>query len=486
MLNSKKFTLDDLKPNTRIYFVGIGGISMYGLARLAKDAGFIVGGSDNHPSERTELLKSEGIKIYDKQLAKNLTDFKPDFLVKTAAILEKNREVKKAAKLGLQVLDRAEFLGAFTRTYKRIINVSGTHGKTTTTSMTSLMMIEAGADPTVHLGADLGVFDGSVRAGSKDRDLLVSEACEYNRSFLNFTSTTAIITNIDHDHVDIYPTIGKVIDVFAKFMNLCTDKAYVVITGHDLNTAKAVAKAKKAFEKAGRKFPTLITCARDSKICEATGKKADFIAKNIEFVNGYPHFDIVYKGTSLGRAKLLIPGSHNINNALNAAAAAYVNGASPEAIIKALNNFEGADGRFTIKGKYKGCDVVVDYAHHPSAATATIEAATNMPHNNILVVFQPLTYNRVHDLMDEYVEALKPCRKVLFSEIFTDRESSTMGVSSKDICDNINECGGHAEFYADKKALRRRIDELIEPGDIILILGPEDIRKLGDELCPKG
>ena len=483
MLEPKSFTLNDIQKGARIYFIGIGGISMNGLARLAKHAGFVVGGSDNHPSERTEILEEQGIKIYNSQIAANIDDFKPDYLVKTAAILPHNEEVKRATELDLQIFDRAEFLGAFTRTYKNVINVSGTHGKTTTTSMISLMMIDSGLDPTVHLGADLDIFNGTIRTGS--HDLLVSEACEFNRSFLNFSSTTAVITNIDHDHVDCYPTLDDVIDVFANFIRLVDDNGNVVISGHDKNVAKAVREDEEYFKKAGRKFPQIVTCAADNCPCEATGKMADFIADNITFENGLPKFDIVIKGETSISVKLRIPGSHNIANALNAAAAAYLNGASPEAIQSALNGFGGADGRYTVKGKYKGCDVVVDYAHHPTAARATIEAASNMPHNDILVVFQPLTFNRTKMLFEDYVTSLLPCKKVLFSEIFSDREINMHDISSKDISDEINKRGGDSEFYEDREELKKRIDELIKPGDIILILGPEDIRTLGDELCPE-
>ena len=482
MLEAKTFTLNDIKKGARIYFIGIGGISMNGLARLAKHAGFVVGGSDNHPSERTAILEEQGIKIYYPQIEANIDDFKPDYLVKTAAILPHNEEVKRATELGLQIFDRAEFLGAFTRTYKNVINVSGTHGKTTTTSMISMMMIDQDLDPTVHLGADLDIFNGTVRAGS--HDLLVSEACEFNRSFLNFSSTTAVITNIDHDHVDCYPTIEDVIDVFARFIRLVDDDGYVVVSGHDINIARSLAEAKEYFDKVGRKFPQVVTCATDSEICETTGKKADFIAENIRFNDGLPEFDIVVNGEERVTVSLRIPGSHNIANALNAAAAAYLNGASLDAIRRALDEFGGADGRYTVKGKYKGCDVVVDYAHHPTAARATIEAASNMPHNDILVVFQPLTFNRTKLLFEDYVTSLLPCKKVLFSEIFSDRESDTLGMSSKMISDEINKRGGDAEFYENREDLKKRIDELIKPGDIILILGPEDIRTLGDELCP--
>ncbi len=482
MLEPKSFTLNDIKEGSRIYFIGIGGISMNGLARLAKHAGFVVGGSDNHPSERTAILEEQGIKVYYPQIEANIDAFKPDYLVKTAAILPHNEEVKRATELGLQIFDRAEFLGAFTRTYKNVINVSGTHGKTTTTSMISLMMIDAGLDPTVHLGADLDIFNGTIRTGS--HNLLVSEACEFNRSFLNFSSTTAVITNIDHDHVDCYPTIEDVIDVFAKFVRLVDDDGYVVVSGHDKNIARSLAEAKDYFDRTGRKFPQVVTCAPDSENCVVTGRKADFAAENIVFNNGLPEFDIVIFGKERISVKLRIPGSHNISNALNAAAAAYLNGASAEAIKSALDSFGGADGRYTVKGKYKGCDVVVDYAHHPTAARATIEAASNMPHNDILVVFQPLTFNRTKLLFEDYVTSLLPCKKVLFAEIFSDRESDTLGMSSKMISDEINRRGGDTEFFENREDLKARIDELIKPGDIILILGPEDIRELGDELCP--
>lgn len=484
MLEPKSFTLKDIERGARIYFIGIGGISMNGLARLAKHAGFVVGGSDNHPSERIAILEEQGIKIYNSQVAANIDDFKPDYLVKTAAILPHNEEVKRATELSLQIFDRAEFLGAFTRTYNNVINVSGTHGKTTTTSMISLMMIEAGLDPTVHLGADLDIFEGTVRAGSEN--LLVSEACEFNRSFLNFSSTTAVITNIDHDHVDCYPTIEDVIDVFAHFVRLVNDEGYVVVSGHDKNIAKSLAEAKAFFDEAGRSFPQIVACATDGEICEATGRVADFRAENILFKNGLPEFDIVLNGGEKIKVNLNIPGSHNISNALNAATAAYLNGAAPEAIKNALNGFNGADGRYTVKGQYRGCDVVVDYAHHPTAARATIEAASNMPHNDILVVFQPLTFNRTKLLFEDYVTSLLPCKKILFAEIFSDRETDTLGISSKHIADEINKRGGDAEFYEVRDDLKNRIDELVKPGDIILILGPEDIRTLGDVLCPEG
>ena len=464
--------LDELKKNSKIYFVGIGGISMSGLARLTKGYGFKVGGSDNHPSERTEGLAHQGITIYNCQEGKNIDEFEPDYIVKTAAILPHNKELARAIEKDITVFDRSEFLGIITNSYKNVINISGTHGKTTTTSMTSMMLIEEGVDPTIHLGAPFDGIGGSTVRQGGGRDLLVSEACEFKRSFLEFRSTTAAITNIDHDHVDCYPTLDDVINVFAEFINKIDDGGNLVVTGTDNNIKEAIKRAQKK--------PRVITCAAD-------GSDADFKAENITYTEELPGFDLIAMGENIGRVQLRVPGAHNISNALIASACAYLNGASSESIIKALNEFGGADGRFTIKGTYKGAEVVVDYAHHPTAARVTIDAAMHMPHNNLLVVFQPLTFNRVDALFEEYVTSLLPCKKILFSEIFTDREVIHEGmVSSKNIADEINKRGGNAEFFADKEDLKKRIDELVQEGDMILILGPEDIRELGNELCPEG
>lgn len=474
--------IDALKKGAKIYFIGIGGISMSGLALLSKGYGFTVGGSDMNPSERTQMLEDRGIKIYNTQVASNLEEFKPDYIVKTAAILPKNPEVAYALENGIQIFDRSEFLGIITESYERVINISGTHGKTTTTSMTSMMLIDSQKDPTVHLGAELSDFGGTVRLGG-NRELLVSEACEFKRSFLQFRSTTAAITNIDHDHVDCYPTIQDVIDVFAKFTDKVDDDGYIVVTASSSNTAKALRQAEASRKASGRRMPTVITCGEDGTVSEYTGKPVDVAACNIGYNDGLPFFDLKIHGEVIGKVSLRIPGRHNVDNSLTAAACAYLNGADPDSIVRALNEFGGADGRFTVKGKFQGAMVVVDYAHHPTAARVTIDAAEHLPHNNMWVIFQPLTFNRTKLLFEDYVTSLLPCKKVIFGEIFSDREINTGEISSKDISDEINRRGGNTEFYADKKDIIKRISELAGPDDIILILGPEDIRELGDELC---
>lgn len=479
MIDPKTFTIDNIEKGSRLFFIGIGGISMFGLAQLAGDYGFVVGGSDNHPNERTEELASRGIEIFNCQDGKNIDQFSPDYVIRTAAVKDNNPEVVRCREKGIQIFDRSEFLGAMTRSHKSVINISGTHGKTTTTSMTTLMLMEAGIRPTVHIGAPVPSLDNKTVILGEGRDLLVSEACEFNRSFYEFTSTTAAITNIDHDHIDIYPTLQDVIEAFSVFIGKTKDSGNIVVTKGDKNIVKSIELAKEEFAKEGRTFPRVVTCGR------AENEDADFAAKNIVFTEGHPSFDLYIYGEKAGHISLCIPGSHNIDNCLIAAACAYLNGADADSVCRALDGFTGADGRYTIKGQYKGCDVVVDYAHHPAAARATIEAASNMPHGDILVVFQPLTYYRVKVLFEDYVKTLLPCKKVLFGEVYSDREDTDYGVSSKDISDEINRRGGDAEFYSNKMDIIPRIDALVKPGDIILILGPEDIRELGDIICSK-
>ncbi|MBO7451153.1 MAG: hypothetical protein J6U54_12390, partial [Clostridiales bacterium] len=464
--------------------IGIGGISMSGLALLAKGYGFHVGGSDMNPSERTEMLKGKGIKIYDSQVEENLKEFQPDYAVKTAACLPTNKEVKYCTDNDIKMFDRSEFLGLITESYGQVINISGTHGKTTTTAMTSLMLLESGKDPTVHLGADFYSFNGTVRLG-KGKDLLVSEACEFKKSFLNFSSTTAAITNIDHDHVDCYPKLQDVIDVFALFLDKLADGGNVVVTGHCKNTAESLKIASEKWKAEGREMFKVFTCGVKGELCEYTGKEPDMAADDISYDGGLPSFDVWFMGEKIGRANLLIPGKHNIDNSLIALCCAILNGGDPASCLKALNEFKGADGRYTTKGTYRGATVVVDYAHHPAAARATIEAASHMPHNNMWVVFQPLTFNRTKMLFEDYVTSLLPCKKVLFSEIFSDREINTHEISSLDISNEINKRGGDTEFFENKEDIIGRLDELVKEGDLILILGPEDIRELGDELIKR-
>lgn len=473
--------LVDLSENARIYFVGISGISMSGLAELAHFYGHPVAGSDMHLHPRISHFPEKGIHINDCHTKENIDAFSPDLVVYTAAILPGNPELEAAKNKSIPLASRAEFLGYLTTRFNKVINIAGTHGKTTVTSMLSTIMIQDHLDPTVHIGAQLKQFKGTIRTG-QDTSLFISEACEYQKSFLHFRSTTAAITNVDFDHVDCYRSIDDVIEVFARFMQNIDEKGYLIIPAFDLNATSSVALMLKTLCAQKKPIPKILTTGLSSHIFSLTGKTPDIYADNIMFNDGYPHFDVYVKDGFFAHLELKVPGEHNIYNALTAIACAYVHGVSAHACQEALNTFTGAEGRFTIKGKYKGATVITDYAHHPAAAHATLQAASKLKHDNMWVVFQPLTFNRTRILFDDYVTALLPCSHVILSEIFSDREINPGDLSSSMLGDKINQLGGHAEFYEHKEGIAQRLSELVTPDDIILFLGPEDIRDFAETI----
>lgn len=475
----------ELPRSARIYFVGISGISMSGLAELAHYYGHPVAGADMHVHPRINHFPQKGISVFNSHSKTNIDTFSPDLIVYTAAVLAGNPEIEYAELMGIPCVSRAEFLGYLTTQFEKVINIAGTHGKTTVTSMLATIMIKDHLDPTVHIGAQLPQFNGTVRMG-KDASLFISEACEYQKSFLHFRSTTAAITNIDFDHVDCFKSIDEVIEIFAKFMQNIDGKGYLIIPAFDRNAASSTALMLKALCAKKLPVPQLLTTGLSHHTFSLTGKVADVYADNIVFYDGYPAFDVFVKGDFFTHIQLKIPGEHNIYNALTAIACAYVHGVSAKACQTALDSFSGAEGRFTIKGKYKGATVITDYAHHPAAARATLHAASKLKYNNIWVVFQPLTFNRTKILFDDYVTTLLSCPHIIFAEIFSDREVNPGDISSSLLADKINELGGEAEFFTDKKDIAQRLSTLVSTDDIILFLGPEDIRDMADLLIEEG
>ena len=479
--SSGKQDLSFLPPHAHIYFVGIGGISMSGLSEISVQLGYKAAGSDMHLTHRTQYLEDKGIHVFAGHAAANLVSFQPDLVVHTAAILPGNPELAYARANGIPCVDRARFLGYLTAGFDQVINISGTHGKTTTTSMAALILIASGMEPTVHLGAELDAFGSTVHMG-KPHGLFVSEACEYQRSFLQFYSTTAAITNIDYDHVDCFTNLSEVIDVFAEFSQKLPSAGTLVIPAFDPNVAEAVRRMPKYREPLGLSMPRIVTTGKKGDIFEVTGEPADVYADLITYHDGYPEFDVYIDQVYYAHIALHVPGDHNVYNALTAIACTYLNGGTAKAAEDVLSSFTGAEGRYSIKGTYKGATVVADYAHHPAAARATLAAASHIPHKKTWVVFQPLTFNRTEVLFDDFVTSLLPCEHVLFAEIFSDREINPGTISSSMLADKINKLGGKAEFFADKKDIIRRLDELVSEGDLILVLGPEDIRALADDL----
>ncbi len=466
-----------LKPGSRVYFIGIGGISMSGLAEISHNIGFIIGGSDRHFNGRTQVLQAHGATLHEGHDSNNLAAFRPDLVVYTAAVHEDNSELSYARTHGITTIDRATFLGWLNQLFDRVINIAGTHGKTTTTALCSMILMQSGLDPTVHLGAELKQFHGTVRLGN-DNGLLVSEACEYMKGLLKFYSTTAAILNIDFDHVDSFDNIEEVIETFLDFADRLPEEGNLVIPTFDKNIDKMLKLLKARRAERGVRLPHIWSFGLETE--EFEGGKPTVYAANLTYEQGMPRFDVYLGNEFYTHVALQIPGRHNVTNALAAIACAHINGGTPEAASQALAAFSGAEGRFTHAGTYKEAIVISDYAHHPAAARATLAAAANIPHEHIWVVFQPLTFSRTQVLFDDYVEALKDCELVIFSEIYSDRDVGE--ISSRDLVKRINELGGNAVFAEDFAEIKERLDIISGPGDIILVLGPEDIRGFADQL----
>lgn len=474
MVEQEIAAIPELARGARIYFIGIGGISMSGLAEIAQSLGFVVAGSDRQASERTHYLEQRGLLIHAGQRAEQLLSFQPDLVVHTAAIPATNPELAAARAEPFPTVDRATFLGWINRRFNQVVNIAGTHGKTTTTAMCSLILIEAGADPTVHLGAELVDFQTTVRLGDPHQ-LMVSEACEYQNSFLKFYSTIAAVLNIDYDHVDCFANLAEVVDVFTTFADQLPEGGHLVVPAFDPNVQAMLHQLQERRALRQKAMPTVHVFGLEND-------SAAWQARNIVFVDGLPRFDVYYLDQFYTHVELKIPGRHNIANALAAMACAHLCGGTPAAATTALNRFQGAEGRFTRTGTYRGAQVIADYAHHPAAARATLAAAATIPHRHIWVVFQPLTFSRTEILFDEFVDALKDCEWVIFAEIFSDRETRRDYISSRQLAERINELGGHAQFGQDFAEIKAELDQRVGPGDLILVLGPEDIRRLADQL----
>lgn len=490
--------LSDLALNARIFFVGIGGVSMSGLALMAKNLGYVVAGSDPHANTRTKHLEKEQITVHYSHHQMWIDDFQPDLAVYTAAIKRPNPELERCQELNIPTIDRAEFLGWITKYYSRVINIAGTHGKTTTTSMLASLMIADNFDPSVHLGAEFSGFGGSTVRNGRPGDLLISEACEYNSSLLNFRSTTAVLLNIDNDHLDYFKSMDRLVACFAEFIANIPSEGQLLVLDKGKHVADCLKLAKQLRTKKGNGQIRLysfnivdqteyIDCydvAEEKRVqLWAEHKIPDYAAYNLAYESGYPHFDFYKQGQYLAHIQLQVPGRHNVLNALAALACADLYGANIEISSKALESFHGADGRFEIKGTFHGATIVGDYAHHPTATKATILAASKMPYKHRYVVYQPLTYGRVKNLFADYVNALKEAEHVLFMNIFSDREKSDLGMSSQKLVQAINDAGGHAEMQETYEKIKARLSELCQPGDLVLFLGPEEVRNVGQKLA---
>jgi len=472
------FAFSKIKKGDMIYFVGIGGYSMFGLAQICSNLGYNVCGSDAEKSKRTFQLENMGIKVFYQHSSSNIDYCHPDLIVYSAAVPHDNTELARGQELGIPEYERSYFLGSINRLYNRVINIAGTHGKTTTTTMCSLILETSNVNHTAHIGAMVESWGSTVKISSSS-DLFVSEACEYNSSFLRFFSTTAAILNIDLDHIDCFPTIDDVIDVFAKFVLTVPDNGFLVIPAFDSNILEMLERVKVIkMQNGNNSLPEIITFGRETDIYD--NNIPVFCIKNYRLIEGYPSFDVFYRGTYYCHIDMVLPGEYNAMNAVAAIACAVINGADAKSCESVLSSFHGADNRFSIRGKYKGANIISDYAHHPSAISAAYTAATNITKGKVTVVFQPITYARAKGLFDEFVKSLLICPDSIIIEVYTSRENSGNGFSSKQICDKINAMGGTSHFARDYEELKLLIGKLISEDDTVLFMGPEILEEFAD------
>ena len=455
----------DFEHPGKVHFIGIGGISMSGLAEILLKDGFSVRGSDSHESEFTDHLSEMGAEIMIGQRAENARG-DMDCAVYTAAIHPDNPEFKAFQELGVPLLSRAELLGQVMRRYERAVAVSGTHGKTTTTGMLSQIFLSAGMDPTISIGGTLPLIGSNLRIG--ESGTFLTEACEYTNSFLSFFPTMEVILNVEADHMDFFKDLADIRNSFRRFAERLPADGTLVIGSMIRDYQEIIGT-----------FPgTVVTFG---------GEDADYRAEDVQYDDrGCPSFLPVEKGTVGERISLLVPGAHNVMNALAAIAAARTLGIPEEKIKEALEAFTGAERRFEEKGILHGVRIVDDYAHHPQEIEATLNAALRCPHERIWCVFQPHTYSRTKALLPEFAEALSMADRVLLAEIYPARETDDLGVSSSDIARLINAASpGKAVAFPDFASIESYLLEELSPGDLCITMGAGDVYKVGEALLGK-
>ena len=444
----------------------LGGISMSGFAELLHAKGFTVSGSDQQESKLTKHLESLGITVKYGQCKENITP-DIDLVVYTAAISDTNEEYIAAKEAGIPMMDRAEMVGQVMKNYPRAIAVSGTHGKTTTTSMVSHILLAADLDPTISVGGILKAIHGNLRIGHSDN--FVTEACEYTNSFLKFHPTINLILNIEEDHMDFFKDLADIRNSFKKFTALLPENGLLIINGN-IDNYKEIADC----------------CQGQVTTYSISDQNCDYYATNITYDElGHGSFDVMEKGTLLTHIKLSVVGEHNISNALSAIALARYLDISIEAIQKGLSAFEGTDRRFEYKGELGGITIIDDYAHHPTEIAATLEAAKKYPHKTTWCVFQPHTYTRTKAFLDEFAQALSKADKVVLADIYAAREVDPGDISSADIMEKIKELGTEAYYFPTFDEIENFLLKNCVTGDLLITMGAGDIVKVGESLLGK-
>lgn len=443
--------------NTEIHFIGIGGVSMSSLATLLHSSGHKITGSDANVNSNTEKLLANGIEVFNGHSRENIKN--PHLVVYTAAISSDNEELCEAHAKKLPVIERSVLLGEIMRTYDFPINVAGTHGKTTTTSMLADVFLCAKLNPTVSVGGNFSKIGGNLHIGTKK--YFICEACEYVESFLEFYPYTSIILNIDADHLDYFRDIEHIKSAFVKFTGRTNENGAILINGDDENCKAIIPEINRTVYTFGLK------------------KGNTAYADNITYdFTGRPSYDLYFKGELMGNITLGVRGIHNVINSLSAALCALLYGIDMDTIKQGLKEFTGAERRFQHKGEFNGITVYDDYAHHPTELKSTLNNIKNAGYKNTFVIFQPHTYTRTYALLNEFAEVLKEAQNLIVADIYAAREKNTIGISSQNLTDKIP----GAKYIPAFKEIEEYIKENAQPGDLVVTVGAGDVFKIGENL----
>lgn len=455
----------DFNNPISIYFIGIGGISMSGLAQILHNAGFTVSGSDWHASAITETLEQSGITVKYGESAEHITD-DIDVAVLTSAVHDNNLEFVELRRKGIPYMSRAELLGQMMKNYEMPIAISGTHGKTTTTSMVSEILLEGDTDPTLSIGGILKTIGGNIRIGNSG--YFVTEACEYTNSFLSFFPKISIILNIDADHLDFFKDLDDIRNSFKKFANLLPEDGYLIINS-DIESYEEITEG--------------LSC---KIITFGHGQEADYRLSSISYDEmGNATFTLITPKAVSREYTLSVPGEHNVMNAISAICLADILAIPDEITAKALLGFHGTNRRFEYKGTVNGITIIDDYAHHPTEIEACLTAAKGCRYKTLWCVFQPHTYTRTKALMEDFAKALSLADKVVLADIYAARETDTLGISSEDLQKAIQALGKEAFYFPSFEKIENFLLENCINGDMLITMGAGDVLKIGENLLSK-
>lgn len=453
-------TLSELK---RVHLIGIGGIGVSGIAQILHNRGIEISGSDLRSSAITRKLETAGARIQYGHDATNI-DESVDLVVFTSAVNPDNPEILKAKELQIDMLSRSQMYGLIMKDFTNSIAIAGAHGKTTTTSMTAVVFEASDLDPTMLIGAEVPEIGGNAKVGNGD--LFITEACEYRENFLDFHYTTAVILNIDEDHLDYFENLEHIVKAFAAFADQLPDNGHLILNNDDYNAKKILSHINPS-----------------SLITFGITNDSDYQAMNITYNDlGCPKYDVFYNGELLGKVELSIPGRHNIYNSLATIAIGHLHGLDFDGMRKALRAFKGAKRRFELKGTFNGAKIIDDYAHHPSEIKATLEAALKVQDRKVIVAFQPHTYTRTKELLNEFSMAFEHADQVLITDIYAAREVDDHSIHSLDLVKRLEENGVQVTYCDSFETAFGLLKDQLDPSHLFFTMGAGDIYKLGDML----